>query len=161
MSLKNQSNTLISKSAEISKKAKIGKNCKIWNNAQIRENVVVGNNCIISKDVYLDKNVKIGNNCKIQNSAQIYDGVTIKNNVFIGPGVIFTNDLFPRAVDKKWKIIKTSIENGASIGANSTILCGIRIGKKAMVAAGSVVIKDIKDFELHAGNPAKFKKKIK
>jgi|TARA_B110000037_G_C16891693_1_gene412449 acetyltransferase-like isoleucine patch superfamily enzyme len=156
-----ESKNFIHKTAEVSNKAKIGNNNYVWNNAQIREKVKIGNKNIISKDVYIDKNVKIGNNCKIQNSAQIYDGVTIKNNVFIGPGVIFTNDLFPRAVDKKWKIIKTSIENGASIGANSTILCGIRIGKKAMVAAGSVVIKDIKDFELHAGNPAKFKKKIK
>ncbi|MDA7637351.1 N-acetyltransferase [Candidatus Pelagibacter sp.] len=79
----------------------------------------------------------------------------------MGPGVIFTNDYFPRADNKSWKIKKTLINFGASIGANSTILCGVKIGKRAMVAAGSVVTKDIKDFELYAGNPAVLKKKIK
>lgn len=151
----------IHKSAEVSPKSKIGRNTLIWKNAQIRENSKIGKNCIISKDVYIDKNVKIGDNCKIQNSAQIYDGVTIKNNVFIGPAVVFTNDYFPRADNKNWKILKTKIEDGASIGANATILCGIKIGKKAMIAAGSVVIKDVEDYSLYAGNPAKFKKKIK
>ena len=147
--------------ADISKKAKIGNNNFIWNNAQIRENAVIGNNCVISKDVYIDKNVKIGNNCKIQNSAQIYDGVIIRDNVFIGPGVVFTNDYFPRAKDKNWKIIKTFVESGSSIGANSTIICGVKIGKKAMIAAGSVLTKDVNSRELYAGNPAEFKKKIK
>jgi acetyltransferase-like isoleucine patch superfamily enzyme len=151
----------IHKSAEVSPKSKIGRNTIIWKNAQIRENAKIGKNCIISKDVYVDKNVKIGDNCKIQNSAQIYDGVTIKNNVFIGPAVVFTNDYFPRADNKNWKILKTKIDHGASIGANATILCGIKIGKKAMIAAGSVVTEDIEDYSLYAGNPAKFKKKIK
>lgn len=151
----------IHRTAEVSSKSKIGENTVIWNNAQVREKAMIGKNCVISKDVYIDKNVKIGNNCKIQNSSQIYDGVVIKNNVFIGPGVIFTNDYFPRADNKSWKIKKTLINFGASIGANSTILCGVKIGKRAMVAAGSVVTKDIKDFELYAGNPAVLKKKIK
>ena len=150
----------IHKSAEVSSKSKIGRNTIIWKNVQIRENTKIGNNCIISKDVYIDKNVKIGNNCKIQNSAQIYDGVTIKNNVFIGPAAVFTNDYFPRADSKNWKILKTKIDDGASIGANATILCGIKIGKRAMIAAGSVVIKDVEDYALYAGNPAEFKKKI-
>jgi UDP-2-acetamido-3-amino-2,3-dideoxy-glucuronate N-acetyltransferase len=130
----------IHNTAEISPKAKIGKNNYIWKNAQIRENAQIGNNCIISKDVYIDKNVKIGNNCKIQNSSQIYDGVIIKDNVFIGPGVVFTNDYFPRANNKNWKIKKTIVESGASIGANSTILCNLKIGKSSMIAAGSVLI---------------------
>jgi len=151
----------IHKSAEVSPKSKIGRNTLIWKNAQIRENAKIGRNCIISKDVYIDKNVKIGDNCKIQNAAQIYDGVTIKNNVFIGPAVVFTNDYFPRADNKNWEILKTKIDDGASIGANATILCGIKIGKHAMIGAGSVVIKDVEDYALYAGNPAKFIKKIK
>ena len=151
----------IHKSAEVSPKSKIGRNTLIWKNAHIRENAKIGRNCIISKDVYIDKNVKIGDNCKIQNAAQIYDGVTIKNNVFIGPAVVFTNDYFPRADNKNWEILKTKIDDGASIGANATILCGIKIGKHAMIGAGSVVIKDVEDYALYAGNPAKFIKKIK
>ena len=150
----------IHKTADVSSKSNIGENCKIWNNAQIRENSIIGTNCTISKDVYIDKNVIIGDNCKIQNSALIYDGVKIKNNVFIGPGVVFTNDYFPRADSKNWKIKKTVIEFGASIGANATILCGIKIGKKSMIAAGSVVIKNVGDNELVAGNPAVFKRKL-
>lgn len=150
----------IHKSADISRHATIGKNTFVWNNTQIRENAKVGKNCVISKDVYIDKNVIIGDNCKIQNSALIYDGVKIKNNVFIGPGVVFTNDYFPRADSKNWKIKKTVIEFGASIGANATILCGIKIGKKSMIAAGSVVIKNVGDNELVAGNPAVFKRKL-
>ena len=150
----------IHKSADISSQASIGKDTYVWNNAQIRENVKIGKNCVISKGVYIDKNVKIGDNCKIQNSALIYDGVKIENNVFIGPGVVFTNDYFPRADSKNWKIKKTVIEFGASIGSNATILCGIRIGKKSMIAAGSVVIRNVGDNELVAGNPAVLKRKL-
>ncbi len=150
----------IHKSADISSRATIGKNTFVWNNAQIRENAKVGKNCVISKGVYIDKNVIVGDNCKIQNSALIYNGVKIKDNVFIGPGVVFTNDYFPRVNNKNWKIKKTVIESGASIGANATILCGIKIGKKAMIAAGSVVIGNVGDNELVAGNPAVLKKKI-
>ena len=160
MLLKNLQNKLISNTANISAKAKIGKKCRIWHNVQIRENVKIGNNCIISKDVYLDKNVKIGNNTKIQNASQIYDGVKIGNNVFIGPGVVFTNDKFPRANNKNWKIAKTIVSDGVSIGANSTIICGIKIDKNAMIGAGSVVTKNIKKNSLYFGNPAKFIKKI-
>ena len=133
---------------------KIGSGTKIWVNAQIRENVTIGKKCIISKDVYIDKNVKVGNFCKIQNGVSIYDGVTISNNVFVGPHVCFTNDKVPRAFNKKWKIIKTIINEGASIGANSTIVCGITVGKYSMIAAGSVVTKNVNAFTLVAGNPA-------
>ena len=132
----------------------IGEGTKIWVNVQIRENVKIGRKCIISKDVYVDKNVKIGNFCKIQNGVSIYNGVKILNKVFIGPHVCFTNDKFPRAFNKKWKLIKTKVCDGASIGANSTIVCGIIIGKYSMIAAGSVVTKNVKEFTLVAGNPA-------
>jgi acetyltransferase-like isoleucine patch superfamily enzyme len=133
---------------------KIGPGTKIWMNVQIRENVSIGKKCIISKDVYLDKNVKIGNHVKIQNGVSVFDGVRIFDKVFVGPHVCFTNDKFPRSLNKKWKIIKTKVYEGASIGANSTIICGIKIGKCAMIAAGSVVTKDVKEYSLVAGNPA-------
>jgi len=143
-------------SAEVNKNSKIGKNTKIWNNAQIRENVIIGKNCTISKDVYIDNSVRIGNNCKIQNGVSVFKGVCIKNNVFIGPNVTFTNDKYPRADNIKWKLKRTTIENGSSIGANSTILCGIKIGKYSMIGAGSVVTKNVEAYSLVYGNPAKF-----
>lgn len=141
-------------SAVIQSTKKIGSNTKIWINVQIRENVSIGKKCIISKDVYIDKNVKIGNNCKIQNGVSIYDGVNIKDDVFVGPHVCFTNDKIPRAFNKNWKISKTKICKGSSIGANSTIVCGITVGEYSMIAAGSVVTKNVKKFTLVAGNPA-------
>ena len=147
--------------AIINSTKKIGSGTKIWVNAQIRENVSIGKKCIISKDVYIDKNVKVGNFCKIQNGASIYDGVTISNNVFVGPHVCFTNDKVPRAFNKKWKITKTIINDGASIGANSTIVCGVELGEYSMVGAGSVVTKNVEPKTLVYGNPAKFIKKFK
>jgi UDP-2-acetamido-3-amino-2,3-dideoxy-glucuronate N-acetyltransferase len=139
----------------ISENATIGSGVKIWMNVQIRENVTVGSDCIISKDVYIDKNVTIGSRCKIQNSVSIYDGVTIGDDVFVGPNVSFTNDRVPRAFNSQWKISKTDVRNGASIGANSTIICGISIGDYSMVAAGSVVTKDVPPYKLVMGNPAR------
>ena len=144
----------IHSTAIIKSTKKIGSGTKIWVNAQIRENVSIGKKCIISKDVYIDKNVKVGNFCKIQNGVSIYDGVNISDNVFVGPHVCFTNDKVPRAFNKKWKITKTIINEGASIGANATIICGITVGKYSMIAAGSVVTKNVNAFTLVAGNPA-------
>ena len=135
---------------------KIGKNTKIWHFAHVRENTEIGENCIIGKDVYIDKNVKIGNNCKIQNFATVYDGVEIEDDVFIGPHVCFTNDLYPRAKGE-WKIVKTIVKKGASIGANSTVICGITIGENSMIGAGSVVTKDVPNNALVYGNPAVIK----
>lgn len=140
--------------AEVSNQASIGEGTKIWHQVQVRENVKIGDNCIIGKGVYIDKNVQIGNNCKIQNYACLYDGVTIGNDVFIGPHVCFTNDLYPRAVGK-WKITSTVVGDGASIGANATVICGTEIGEYAMVGAGSVVTKNIMPCALAVGNPAK------
>ncbi len=141
--------------ATISNDTIIGNGTKVWINSQIRENAEIGANCIISKDTYIDSNVKIGNNCKIQNSVSVYQGVTIEDDVFVGPNVCFTNDKVPRAFDLEWKITPTLVKKGASIGANSTIVCGIIIGEYAMVAAGSVVTKDIEPYSLVMGNPAK------
>lgn len=142
-------------SAHVSDKAKIGDGTKIWINVQIRENVVIGKSCIISKDVYIDHGVTIGDGCKVQNSVSVYNGVKIGDDVFVGPNVSFTNDKVPRAFNSKWKITPTSVEKGASLGANSTIVCGVTIGEFAMVAAGSVVTRDVEPFTLVVGNPAR------
>lgn len=124
-------------------------------NAQIREKTIIGNNCIIGKDVYIDTGVIIGNRVKIQNGVSIYRGVTVEDNVFIGPNAAFTNDLHPRAFNENWMITPTLIKTGASIGANSTILCGISIGEYSMIGCGSVVIRDVPDHGLVVGNPAR------
>lgn len=141
--------------ANVSPEADIGAGSKIWINVQIREKAQVGVNCIISKDVYIDRAVRIGARCKIQNSVSVYDGVTLGDDVFVGPSVSFTNDRVPRAFNAEWKITATRVGNGASLGANSTIVCGVNIGEYAMVAAGSVVTRDVPPYTLVAGNPAR------
>lgn len=140
--------------ANVSDKASIGSGTKIWINVQVRENAVIGEGCIVSKDVYIDHAVKIGNRCKIQNSVSVYHGVEIGDDVFVGPNACFTNDKVPRAFNAGWSITPTKVEQGASIGANATIVCGITIGEYAMVAAGSVVTKDVPPYTLVMGNPA-------
>ena len=150
-----KNNVYIDKTAHISSDAEIGAGTKIWINVQIRESVLIGKNCILSKDVYVDHAVKIGNNCKIQNSVSIYNGVTIEDDVFIGPNACFTNDKVPRAFNSNWQVIPTYVKKGASIGANATIVCGITIGEYAMIAAGSVVTRDVKPYSLVMGNPAR------
>lgn len=149
------SNVFIHPSAHVSDQAKIGEGTKVWINVQVRENVSIGTNCIISKDVYVDHGVQIGNNCKIQNSVSVYNGVTIEDDVFVGPNVSFTNDKVPRAFNPNWKITPTLVKKGVSLGANSTIVCGVTVGKYAMVAAGSVVTKNVPAYALVLGNPAK------
>ncbi len=149
------SNIFIHNTANVSELSSIGEGTKIWINSQIRENSSIGKNCIISKDTYIDTQVKIGNNCKIQNSVSVYQGVIIQDDVFVGPNACFTNDKVPRAFDLEWKITPTLVKKGASIGANATIVCGVTIGEYAMVAAGSVVTKDVQPYSLVMGNPAK------
>ena len=135
---------------------KIGKNTKVWDKKGLWGEYEIGDNCVIGKFVECGNNVKIGNNCKVEAFAFIPPGVTIKNNVFIGPHVCFTNDMYPRAQPKgKWKLVKTLVKQGASIGANSTIRCGVTIGEYAMVGAGSVVTKNVPPHALVIGNPAR------
>lgn len=151
--------------AEVSENASIGDGTSIWHHAQIREGARIGTNCIISKGVYIDAGVVIGNNVKIQNYVSVYHGVTIEDGVFIGPHVCFTNDLLPRAVnpdgtlktENDWSLTKTLVRRGASLGANSTIRCGVTIGEWAMIGAGSVVTQDVPPYGLVYGNPARLR----
>lgn len=149
------SDSFIHKTADVSEKSTIKNGAKIWNNSQIREHAIIGYGTCIGSNCYVDKSVNIGNHCKIQNSVNIYNGVTIRNQVFIGQGTQFTNDKFPRAFNNFWKLSKTLVKKGASIGANCTILPDLIIGRYAMIGAGSVVTKDIPDYAIAVGNPAR------
>jgi len=149
------SDIFVHPSATVASSAKLGAGTKVWINVQIRENASIGENCIVSKDVYIDHAVVIGDRCKIQNSVSIYHGVSIGNDVFVGPNSCFTNDRIPRAFNTDWKVTPTMIQDGASIGANATIICGITIGEFSMIAAGSVVTHDVEPFTLVMGNPAR------
>ena len=140
--------------AEVSPKATIGDGTKVWNLAQIRENAVLGENCIVSKNVYIDADVKIGNRVKIQNNVNVYDGVEVEDDVFLGPSMTFTNDMFPRSFNADWKITRTLVKKGASIGAGAVIVCGTTIGEYALIGSGSVVTKDVPAHALMVGNPA-------
>ena len=142
-------------SAEVSREAEIGDGTSVWHWAQIREGARIGQDCNIGKDVYIDADVLVGDHCKIQNFATLYKGLRVGDRVFIGPHACFTNDPYPRAVSPDWQIVPTTVEDGASIGANATILCGLTIGRSAMVAAGAVVTKSVPPQALVAGVPAK------
>lgn len=147
------SNIYIHNTADVSEAAIIGDRTKIWNLAQVREKAIIGTDCVISKNVYIDTEVIIGNNVKIQNNVNVYHGVIIEDDVFCGPSMTFTNDMFPRAFNNDWKITKTLVKRGASIGANATIICGITIGEYALIGSGTVVTKDVPDYALVVGNP--------
>ncbi len=141
--------------AEISPQATVGEGTSIWHWAQVREGARIGARCTLGKDVYVDKDVVVGEDCKLENFATLYHGLTLGNRVFVGPHACFTNDTYPRAASPDWQVVPTKVEDGASIGANATILCGVTIGKAAMVAAGAVVTKDVPAHALVAGVPAK------
>lgn len=136
--------------------AKIGEHTKIWHFTHIMAHAVIGENCILGQNVFVASRVKIGDGVKIQNNVSIYEGVEIEDDVFVGPSVVFTNVINPRSfIERKNEYKKTIIKKGASIGANATIVCGNTIGKFAMIGAGAVVSKDVPDFALVVGNPAR------
>ena len=153
--MKMPEDVIIHPTASVDSRAEIGAGSRVWINVQIRENAKIGAGCILSKDVYIDHAVTIGDRCKVQNSVSVYNGVTIGDDVFVGPNACFTNDKVPRANNADWSVTATFVNSGASIGANATIVCGITIGEFAMVAAGSVVTKDVAPYSLVMGNPAR------
>ncbi len=141
--------------AEVEEGAQIGAGTKIWHIGHIRRDARIGEDCVLGRNVFVDFGVQIGDRVKIQNNVSVYHGVTIEDEVFVGPCAVFTNDLRPRAQNPDWEVTPTVIRRGASIGANATIICGIEVGSYAMIAAGSVVTKDVAPYQLVAGNPAR------
>ncbi len=134
----------------------IGNNTKIWHWTHISKDAIIGDNCSIGQNVYIANKVKIGNNCKIQNNVSIYDNIILEDNVFCGPSVVFTNVINPRSeFIRKNEYMDTIVKLGATLGANSTIICGNLIGEYAFIGAGSVVTKNVPDFALCKGVPAK------
>ena len=150
-------------SAEVAPTATIGDGSSIWHLVQIRDGVSIGKNCIVGRGAYVGSGVKVGDNCKIQNYALVYEPAKLGNGVFIGPAAVLTNDEFPRAVNpdgslksgSDWHAVGVEIGDGASIGARAVCIAPVKIGAWALVAAGAVVTKDVPDFALVAGVPAK------
>ncbi len=150
-------------SADVSDLADIGAGTQIWNNCQIRERAHIGSGCILGKDVYVDSDVQIGDNVKIQNGVSVYHGTTIESDVFVGPRVVFTNDKRPRATTSNgklkdaddWIVGSIRICYGASIGAGAILLPNVTVGRYAMVGAGALVTRDVADYALVLGSPAR------
>ena len=142
--------------AVIDEGCKIGKGTKIWHFSHIMTDCEIGEACNIGQNVVVSPGVKLGRNVKVQNNVSIYTGVICEDDVFLGPSMVFTNVINPRsAIIRKEEYLKTLVEKGASIGANSTIVCGNKIGKYAFIGAGAVVTKEVKPYALVIGNPAR------
>lgn len=136
--------------------AQVGADTKIWHFSHICPRSTIGRSCSLGQNVYVGNDVAIGNNVKIQNNVSVYDRVTLEDDVFCGPSMVFTNVINPRsAVVRKAEYKTTLVRKGATIGANATIVCGVTLGEYAFIAAGAVVTKDVKDFALMAGVPAR------
>jgi UDP-2-acetamido-3-amino-2,3-dideoxy-glucuronate N-acetyltransferase len=151
-------NYFVHDSSYVDDKVVIGDSTKIWHFSHIQSGAKIGNNCTIGQNVNIGNNVKIGNYVKIQNNVSVYEGVELEDYVFCGPSMVFTNILDPRSKYPQVGAafyIKTLVREGASLGANSTIVCGNTIGRFAFVGAGSVITKDVPDYALVVGNPAR------
>ena len=141
-------------------RAHVPESTNIWQFCVVLPEAKIGENCNICSHCFIENEADIGNNVTIKNGVQIWDGITIEDNVQIGANVTFTNDKYPRAKNPNWELLPTTIKKGASIGAGSTILCGVTIGENAMIGIGSVVTKDVPAGEVWVGNPAHFLKKV-
>ena len=143
------------KSAIVDEGATIGEGTKIWHFSHVCSGAVIGNACSLGQNVFVGNQVVIGNNCKIQNNVSVYDNVTLEDDVFCGPSMVFTNVYNPRsAVSRKNEYRDTLVGQGATLGANCTIVCGVTIGRYAFIGAGAVVNKDVPDYALMVGVPA-------
>lgn len=154
---------LIAPGADVDERAVIGDGSKIWHLAQVREDAVLGEGCIVGRGAYIGTGVRLGDNCKVQNYALVYEPAVLAEGVFIGPAVVLTNDTYPRSINPDgslksahdWEPVGVTIKTGASIGARATCVAPVTIGAWAMVAAGAVVVKDVPDYALVAGVPAR------
>ena len=154
--MNDESHTFIHETAVVDDGVEIGGGSKIWHFCHILAGSRIGRNCVLGQNVMAGPNVSLGNGVKVQNNVAIYDGVTIEDDVFCGPSMVFTNVLTPRAfVQRKDEFAPTLVRKGASIGANATIVCGTTIGRYAMIGAGAVVTRDVADFALVVGAPAR------
>lgn len=147
----------IHESSYIDENVEIGKGTKIWHFCHIQHGARIGQRCSLGQNVNISNNVIIGNDVKIQNNVSVYEGVEIEDGVFCGPSCVFTNDMTPRAQYPKGNINykRTLLKQGATVGANATVVCGHTLGRYCMIAAGSVVTKDVEDYALMAGVPAR------
>lgn len=151
-----EKNFFAHETAVIDESCRIGKGTKIWHFSHIMTGVEIGENCNIGQNVVVSPQVRLGRNVKVQNNVSIYTGVICEDDVFLGPSMVFTNIINPRsAVTRKEQYVTTIVEKGATIGANSTIICGNKIGKYSFIGAGAVVTKDVKPYALVVGNPAR------
>ncbi len=142
--------------AIVSPQAQIGADTKIWHFCHVMKDSVIGKRCMLGQNVMVASKVSLGNNVRVQNNVSIYTGVICEDDVFLGPSMVFTNVINPRShVDRKQELKQTLVKKGATIGANATVICGNTIGAYAMIGAGAVITKDVKDHALVVGNPAR------
>lgn len=153
----------IAPSADVDERAVVGEGTSVWHLAQVREHAVLGSNCVIGRGAYIGTGVHLGDNCKVQNYALVYEPAVLEHGVFVGPAVVLTNDTFPRAVNPDgslksgadWEAVGVTLREGSSVGARAVCVAPVTVGRWATVAAGSVVTRDVPDFALVAGVPAR------
>lgn len=151
-----EKNYFVHESSYIDDPCQIGNGTKIWHFSHVMKNTILGKDCNIGQNVVISPGVSMGDNVKIQNNVSVYTGVICEDDVFLGPSCVFTNVINPRSfIEKKNEYRKTVVKKGATIGANATIICGYNIGKYAFVGAGAVVTKNVSDYALVIGSPAR------